>query len=140
MKRCWRELWITVLISLLLLSLMTLSQIQKHVPISQPLVGSLTSRNHHMFYVFLHASFTWPTYAQIWNNSSFLLSPAGEYNLHLGIIKELHPDMVATYSGRLYLNLSMLDLLLLWNWLIRSMGFPCNKCKRLKGLHSYVVW
>ncbi|XP_042012063.1 DNA topoisomerase 6 subunit B-like [Salvia splendens] len=28
------------------------------------------------------------------------LSPAGEYNLRLGIIKELHPDMVATYSGR----------------------------------------
>lgn len=31
------------------------------------------------------------------------LSPAGEYNLRLGIIKELHPDMVATYSGRLCL-------------------------------------
>lgn len=29
------------------------------------------------------------------------LSPAGEYNLRLGIIKELHPDMVATYAGRL---------------------------------------
>ncbi|KAG5398073.1 hypothetical protein IGI04_019887 [Brassica rapa subsp. trilocularis] len=27
------------------------------------------------------------------------LSPAGEYNLRLGIIKELHPDMVATHSG-----------------------------------------
>lgn len=27
------------------------------------------------------------------------LSPAGEYNLRLGIIKELHPDIVATYSG-----------------------------------------
>ncbi|XP_021593188.1 DNA topoisomerase 6 subunit B isoform X2 [Manihot esculenta] len=27
------------------------------------------------------------------------LSPAGEYNLRLGIIKELHPDMVATYSS-----------------------------------------
>lgn len=27
------------------------------------------------------------------------LSPAGEYNLRLGIIKELHPDMVATYAG-----------------------------------------
>ncbi|KAL3828153.1 hypothetical protein ACJIZ3_016955 [Penstemon smallii] len=27
------------------------------------------------------------------------LSPAGEYNLRLGIIKELQPDMVATYSG-----------------------------------------
>ncbi|XP_042481245.1 DNA topoisomerase 6 subunit B [Macadamia integrifolia] len=27
------------------------------------------------------------------------LSPAGEYNLRLGIIKELHPDMVATCSG-----------------------------------------
>lgn len=27
------------------------------------------------------------------------LSPAGEYNLRLGIIKELHPDMVATYEG-----------------------------------------
>ncbi|KAK1259723.1 DNA topoisomerase 6 subunit B [Acorus gramineus] len=27
------------------------------------------------------------------------LSPAGEYNLRLGIIKELHPDLVATYAG-----------------------------------------
>ncbi|KAK9840997.1 hypothetical protein WJX81_004968 [Elliptochloris bilobata] len=27
------------------------------------------------------------------------LSPAGEYNLRLGITKELHPDMVATYQG-----------------------------------------
>lgn len=27
------------------------------------------------------------------------LSPAGEYNLRLGIVKELHPDMVATYEG-----------------------------------------
>ncbi|CAA6670188.1 unnamed protein product [Spirodela intermedia] len=27
------------------------------------------------------------------------LSPAGEYNLRLGIIKELHPDMVATYAS-----------------------------------------
>lgn len=27
------------------------------------------------------------------------LSPAGEYNLRLGIVKELHPEMVATYSG-----------------------------------------
>ncbi|CAH9082948.1 unnamed protein product [Cuscuta epithymum] len=31
--------------------------------------------------------------------SGEVLSPAGEYNLRLGIIKELHPDMVATYSG-----------------------------------------
>lgn len=37
------------------------------------------------------------------------LSPAGEYNLRLGIIKELHPDMVATYSGRLYFTLHFLD-------------------------------
>lgn len=28
------------------------------------------------------------------------LSPAGEYNLRLGIMKELRPDMVATYEGR----------------------------------------
>ncbi|KAK4753692.1 hypothetical protein SAY87_001796 [Trapa incisa] len=27
------------------------------------------------------------------------LSPAGEYNLRLGIIKELHPDLVAIHSG-----------------------------------------
>ncbi|KAK4772582.1 hypothetical protein SAY86_014357 [Trapa natans] len=27
------------------------------------------------------------------------LSPAGEYNLRLGIIKELHPELVATHSG-----------------------------------------
>ncbi|KAK2371129.1 DNA topoisomerase 6 subunit B [Trifolium repens] len=31
--------------------------------------------------------------------SGHCLSPAGEYNLRLGIIKELHPDMVATYSA-----------------------------------------
>uniref|UniRef100_A0A3Q7EUH2 DNA topoisomerase VI subunit B transducer domain-containing protein n=1 Tax=Solanum lycopersicum TaxID=4081 RepID=A0A3Q7EUH2_SOLLC len=31
--------------------------------------------------------------------SGDILSPAGEYNLRLGIIKELHPDMVATFSG-----------------------------------------
>lgn len=36
------------------------------------------------------------------------LSPAGEYNLRLGIIKELHPDMVATYSGRLWFNSKVL--------------------------------
>lgn len=36
------------------------------------------------------------------------LSPAGEYNLRLGIIKELHPDMVATYSGRLWFNIKVL--------------------------------
>jgi DNA topoisomerase-6 subunit B len=28
------------------------------------------------------------------------LSPAGEYNLRPGIMKELRPDMVATYEGR----------------------------------------
>jgi hypothetical protein len=38
------------------------------------------------------------------------LSPAGEYNLRLGIIKELHPDMFATYSGRLCSNLCLLYL------------------------------
>eukprot|EP00877_Chromochloris_zofingiensis_P003200 jgi/Chrzof1/12881/Cz07g10220.t1 len=27
------------------------------------------------------------------------LSPAGEYNLRLGVIKELHPDLIATYQG-----------------------------------------
>ncbi len=27
------------------------------------------------------------------------LSPAGEYNLRLGVMKELNPDMVATYQG-----------------------------------------
>ncbi len=27
------------------------------------------------------------------------LSPAGEYNLRLGVMKELRPDMVATYCG-----------------------------------------
>ncbi|CAN6440368.1 unnamed protein product [Victoria cruziana] len=33
------------------------------------------------------------------NDFSQCLSPAGEYNLRLGIIKELHPDMVATYAS-----------------------------------------
>ena len=27
------------------------------------------------------------------------LSPVGEYNLRLGIMKELHPDLVATFLG-----------------------------------------
>jgi DNA topoisomerase VI subunit B len=27
------------------------------------------------------------------------LSPAGEYNLRLGVIKELHPDLIATHEG-----------------------------------------
>ncbi|CAD6226623.1 unnamed protein product [Miscanthus lutarioriparius] len=31
--------------------------------------------------------------------SGSCLSPAGEYNLRLGIIKELHPDMVATHAS-----------------------------------------
>ncbi|GBG80562.1 hypothetical protein CBR_g31022 [Chara braunii] len=30
------------------------------------------------------------------------LSPAGEYNLRLGILKELHPDMVATCEGSVH--------------------------------------
>lgn len=49
----------------------------------------------------------WPF---VFSYSSFIqcLSPAGEYNLRLGIIKELQPDMVATYAGRL-------DFLLVWN-------------------------
>ncbi|KAJ1424422.1 Ribosomal protein S13-like, H2TH [Sesbania bispinosa] len=48
--------------------------------------------------------------------SGHCLSPAGEYNLRLGIIKELHPDMVATYSGRLWLNIKiLLDLSLTSN-------------------------
>lgn len=29
------------------------------------------------------------------------LSPAGEYNLRLGILKEIQPDMVATWQGAL---------------------------------------
>lgn len=37
--------------------------------------------------------------AKFGDPSGECLSPAGEYNLRLGIIKELHPDMVATYSG-----------------------------------------
>lgn len=31
------------------------------------------------------------------------LSPAGEYNLRLGILKEIRPDMVATWQGALVL-------------------------------------
>lgn len=27
------------------------------------------------------------------------LSPAGEYNLRLGVMKELHPDLIATHQG-----------------------------------------
>lgn len=31
-----------------------------------------------------------------------LLDLSGEYNLRLGIMKELHPDMVATHQGELH--------------------------------------
>ncbi|KAL3696020.1 hypothetical protein R1sor_010096 [Riccia sorocarpa] len=41
--------------------------------------------------LFRHAKFDEP--------DGSCLSPAGEYNLRLGIMKELHPDMVATYEG-----------------------------------------
>jgi hypothetical protein len=27
------------------------------------------------------------------------LSPAGEYNLRLGVMKELHPELIATHQG-----------------------------------------
>ncbi|RAL39918.1 hypothetical protein DM860_008058 [Cuscuta australis] len=37
--------------------------------------------------------------AKFHDPSGDVLSPAGEYNLRLGVIKELHPDMLATYSG-----------------------------------------
>lgn len=55
-------------------------------------VRSLTSQQIvRMHQLFRQAKFDDP--------SGDCLSPAGEYNLRLGIIKELHPDMVATYSG-----------------------------------------
>ncbi|KAK7290950.1 hypothetical protein RIF29_05759 [Crotalaria pallida] len=47
------------------------------------------------------------------------LSPVGEYNLRLVIIKELNPDMVATYSGRLWLTSKFCLIFLLpqiWNF------------------------
>jgi DNA topoisomerase VI subunit B len=28
------------------------------------------------------------------------LSPAGEYNLRLGVMKELRPELIATYQGK----------------------------------------
>ncbi|XP_071909515.1 DNA topoisomerase 6 subunit B isoform X2 [Coffea arabica] len=56
------------------------------------LVKSLTSQQIvRIHQLFRQAKFDDP--------SGDCLSPAGEYNLRLGIIKELHPDMVATYSG-----------------------------------------
>lgn len=56
------------------------------------LVKSLTSQQIvRIHQLFRQAKFDDP--------SGDCLSPAGVYNLRLGIIKELHPDMVATYSG-----------------------------------------
>jgi DNA topoisomerase VI B subunit len=56
------------------------------------LVKSLTSQQIvRIHQLFRQAKFDDP--------SGDCLSPAGEYNLRLGIIKELQPDMVATYSG-----------------------------------------
>nr|GMD16404.1 DNA topoisomerase 6 subunit B isoform X1 [Ipomoea batatas] len=56
------------------------------------LVKSLTSQQIvRIHQLFRQAKFDDP--------SGDILSPAGEYNLRLGIIKELHPDMLATYSG-----------------------------------------
>lgn len=37
------------------------------------------------------------------------LSPAGEYNLRLGVIKELHPDLIATYQGRVTTSEAVLE-------------------------------
>nr|GEX02849.1 DNA topoisomerase 6 subunit B [Tanacetum cinerariifolium] len=55
-------------------------------------VKSLTSQQIvRMHQLFRQAKFDDP--------SGDCLSPAGEYNLRLGIIKELHPDMVATYTA-----------------------------------------
>ncbi|KZV52333.1 DNA topoisomerase 6 subunit B, partial [Dorcoceras hygrometricum] len=56
------------------------------------LVKSLTSQQIvRIHQLFRQAKFDDP--------SGDCLSPAGEYNLRLGIVKELHPEMVATYSG-----------------------------------------
>ncbi|KAK4765483.1 hypothetical protein SAY86_026573 [Trapa natans] len=55
-------------------------------------VKSLTDQQIvHIHQLFRQAKFDDP--------SGECLSPAGEYNLRLGIIKELHPDLVATHSG-----------------------------------------
>uniref|UniRef100_A0A1D1ZHN6 DNA topoisomerase 6 subunit B n=1 Tax=Anthurium amnicola TaxID=1678845 RepID=A0A1D1ZHN6_9ARAE len=55
------------------------------------------------------------------------LSPAGEYNLRLGIIKELHPDMVATYASRfLKVILSLLKQVLAWVGKMLNKGFEGN--------------
>lgn len=59
---------------------------------SKTAVKSLTSQQ----IVRIHQLFR---QAKFGDPSGDCLSPAGEYNLRLGIIKELHPDMVATYSG-----------------------------------------
>lgn len=67
---------------------------------------SLLSISSHIFpllYFSLYVSFV---ISYFLNTYFQCLSPAGEYNLRLGIIKELHPDMVATYSGRLWFNIS----------------------------------
>jgi DNA topoisomerase VI subunit B len=54
-------------------------------------IGELTKRQIHQITALLRdAKFPKPTGA--------CLSPAGEYNLRLGILKELKPDVVATYS------------------------------------------
>lgn len=48
------------------------------------------------------------SFGMVFNTYFQCLSPAGEYNLRLGIIKELHPDMVATFSGRLWFDVKVL--------------------------------
>ncbi|KAK9847694.1 hypothetical protein WJX84_000913 [Apatococcus fuscideae] len=53
---------------------------------------SLTSKQILMLHQLLHV-------AKFSDPSGSHLSPAGEYNLRLGISKELHPDLVATYQG-----------------------------------------
>ncbi|XP_071913341.1 DNA topoisomerase 6 subunit B-like isoform X2 [Coffea arabica] len=68
------------------------------------LVKSLTSQQIvRIHQLFRQAKFDDP--------SGDCLSPAGEYNLRLGIIKELHPDMVATYSGSGFATCSVLKYL-----------------------------
>lgn len=66
----------------------------------------ISSHTFNYYYFWLYISYF--VISCVLNTYFQCLSPAGEYNLRLGIIKELHPDMVATYSGRLWFNIKVL--------------------------------
>lgn len=89
--------------------------------------ASFLSVSSHMFpFYFFIVCFSLFFISFFLNTYFQCLSPAGEYNLRLGIIKELHPDMVATYSGRLWFNIKVLPDISYLNLLLYGTSISLN--------------